>query len=292
MIKIDSVSKAFNDKTVLNNVSIVLENGKITSLIGLNGAGKSTLISLIMNYKKKDSGTIDRGSVSVMPDAESMIEDLTGEEFLNFISGIKNLKLEEKNIYNNLSEQLFIKKDLSKKIKGYSFGMKKKLSFIQAYLGDFDTYIFDEPTSGVDVESARVMMRLLNELKLKNKAILLTSHNIEELQEYSDYVYILKKGKISNHGTVDEIRKSKSDIVYTILFQENPNIEIGKFLKDFKYSLEKNKIEIYSDNVKQINKLMSEMIQNSIQIEYFSKNTESLRDAIFEDTTNSKKEII
>lgn len=282
MIKIESVSKRFKDKLVLNDVSAVLENGRITSLIGLNGAGKSTLISLIMKYKKTDSGVIIKDSVSVMPDAESMIEDLTGEAFLNYISGLKKLTSEDRLTSLTLAEKLFLNRDLKKKIKGYSFGMKKKLSFIQAYLGDFDAYIFDEPTSGVDVESARVMMVMIKELKKRDKAILLTSHNIEELQEYSDYVYILKKGEIVNKGTVEEIRKSKGQSSYTIAINNVINLDITHFIHEHKYNLSEHTIEIYCEDVEKINKIITEILQQNIVIEGFWKNTESLKDAVFE----------
>lgn len=83
--------------------------------------------------------------------------------------------------------------------------MKKKISFIQACIGSFDTYIFDEPTSGVDVQSAQIMMRIIEELKATGAAILLTSHNMDELQRVSDYVYFLDHGRIMQQGTVEEL---------------------------------------------------------------------------------------
>lgn len=286
MIKIDSVTKKFNNRVVLDNVSLTLKNGEITSVIGLNGAGKSTLISLIMNYKRVNSGVIERESVSVMPDAECMIENMTGEEFLRFIAGIKKNILDESE-YLILAERLFIKENLNKKIKTYSFGMKKKISFIQAYIGDFDTYIFDEPTSGVDVESARVMMSLLRELKLMGKSILLTSHNIDELQEVSDYVYVLKKGKIVEKGTVEEIRHQKHEKVYLLTFKNPTKSDFASELQDFQYSLgcgdwDEGTLEVYSNDLENINLLIKVLFEHNCLIEDLSKYSESLKEAVFE----------
>lgn len=287
MIKIDSVTKTFQGNVALNNVSLKLENGEITSIIGLNGAGKSTLISLIMNYKSQDSGTIERGSVSVMPDAECMIENMTGEEFINFLSGIKRINKFDKNQYLILAEKLFIKQDLKKKIKKYSFGMKKKLSFIQAYMGDFDTYIFDEPTSGVDVESARVMMALLKDLKFQGKAVLLTSHNIDELEVICDYIYVLKKGEILEEGTVEKIKNRSRNEAYTLKFVNPKKFNIEYLFHGVQYSLEtgsweEGAIKFYSKNLEEINLLLKALLNHEVVLKGFWVKTESLKESIFE----------
>nr|BAM73621.1 ATP-binding protein [Lactococcus lactis] len=255
--------------------------GKITSLVGLNGAGKSTLISLIMNFKQKDSGTIKRTAVSVMPDAETMIEDMTGEQFLKFISELKKISKEQKKVFYDLADSLFIKDDLKKKIKSYSFGMKKKVSFIQAYIGEFDTYIFDEPTSGVDIESARTMMKYLINLKNQGKAVLLTSHNIDEVQEFSDYIFLLKQGEIVKHGTVEEIINKKNDQSY-ILKLDVTNLEssFDKYCQE-EYIIVGDEITIVSQDLVKVNNLMVKVIQAGGLVVAFGKEQQKLKDVIF-----------
>ena len=277
----DSVSKSFKDNLVLKNVSMDILPGKITSLVGLNGAGKSTLISLIMNFKQKDSGTIKRTAVSVMPDAETMIEDMTGEQFLKFISELKKISKEQKKVFYDLADSLFIKDDLKKKIKSYSFGMKKKVSFIQAYIGEFDTYIFDEPTSGVDIESARTMMKYLINLKNQGKAVLLTSHNIDEVQEFSDYIFLLKQGEIVKHGTVEEIINKKNDQSY-ILKLDVTNLEssFDKYCQE-EYIIVGDEITIVSQDLVKVNNLMVKVIQAGGLVVAFGKEQQKLKDVIF-----------
>ncbi|WP_449450582.1 ATP-binding cassette domain-containing protein [Streptococcus suis] len=139
MIEVKDISKSFKENMVLDSITMTASDGEITSIIGSNGAGKSTLIAIIMGYYFSDRGTFQSGNVSVMPDANAMFEDVTGLEFLNFISDLKNVPREEAVKY---AEILGIKDDLQKKIQGYSFGMRKKISFIQAAIGNFQNYIF------------------------------------------------------------------------------------------------------------------------------------------------------
>ncbi|MCM6841521.1 ABC transporter ATP-binding protein [Lactococcus lactis] len=282
MIKVENVSKSFKNNLVLKNVNMDILPGKITSLVGLNGAGKSTLISLIMKFKEKDSGEVKRTTVSVMPDAETMIEDMTGEQFLKFISKLKKISKEQINLIYDLADSLFIKNDLKKKIKSYSFGMKKKISFIQAYIGEFDSYIFDEPTSGVDIESARIMMNHLINLKKRGKAILLTSHNIDEVQEFSDYIFLLKHGEIVRKGTIEEIINKEEKPIYSLKLNiSNFTESIEKYCSGVEYIVDDNEVEIYSNDLLKLNKLMIEMIKAGGLVISFGKEQRKLKDVIF-----------
>ncbi|MGF0070988.1 ABC transporter ATP-binding protein [Streptococcus orisratti] len=183
MIECEEVRKSFKNNIVIKNVNLKLNNGEITSLIGRNGAGKSTLINLIVGYYHLDSGRISKNSLSVMPDADNIYSSWTGLEFLSFMSKMKKNKLSEALA---MADKLGLTPKIKTKISGYSFGMKKKLSFVQCAIGDYDAYIFDEPTSGVDVPSALVMLDIVKRLKERNAAVLLTSHNIDELERVSD----------------------------------------------------------------------------------------------------------
>lgn len=284
MIKLENISKSFGGKKVLHGVSMKIVPGKITSLIGLNGAGKSTLISLIMEYKKYDLGLIEKGSVSVMPDTQSMVENMTGLEFLRFICQIKPQRKNYQSQINELSSLLFIANDLNKKIKDYSFGMRKKLSFIQAYIGDFDSYIFDEPTSGVDIQSAQVMMELLVDLKKQGKAILLTNHNLEEIQEFSDYVYILKEGHIINEGPVDDIVQNNDQSIYSIHidFRRTQKI-LEKYFDSIKYEENGEEILVFSEDIYKINKIIAKIIDDGGTIKELKKKQTKLRDVVLAD---------
>lgn len=285
MIKLESVSKNFKEKKVLHDISMEIRPGEITALIGLNGAGKSTLISMIMQYKKPDSGIISTDSVSVMPDAHSMIENMTGNDFLNFIVQLKNIRKDAKEQISKLARVLSIDQDLTKKIKDYSFGMKKKISFIQAYIGEFESYIFDEPTSGVDIESAQAMMELLIDLKNKDKAVLLTSHNLEELQEFSDYIYILKNGCVVEEGTIDDFVQKSNECSY--LIQSDLRATGGRTLADYFRSMSYEEKEgtfiVFTDNIKALNIILSKIINDGGVVIEMKKMETKLRELVLSD---------
>lgn len=285
MIECKEVNKKFGTKKVLSNINMRTVNGKITSLIGKNGAGKSTLIGAILDYYQMDSGNITKEGISVMPDADSLYTEISGYEFLNYMCKLKKLATNDQAI--QLAKNLNIENDLHKKIKGYSFGMKKKIGFIQACIGDFDTFIFDEPTSGVDEPSAIIMLEVIDELKKSGAAILLTSHNLDELERVSDYIYIIDEGAIVEEGTVESIISSSGDTdnyFYVLVadkaqlvvekLAEIPNL-VAKVMNDHQVSLE------LIDDDRQLKQILYLLLNNSLSFTEIYKAKTSLRDSVY-----------
>lgn len=277
MIQCRDVTKSFGDKNVIRGVDITLLNGKITALIGKNGAGKSTLIAMMVGYYHLDSGNIQRKTVSIMPDADSMFLSWTGIEFLKFISKIKKVNLSEA---MDLARELGIDKNLKEKIGSFSFGMRKKLSFIQCAIGQYDTYIFDEPTSGVDVPSALIMLKIITRLKLEGAAILLTSHNIDELERVSDYVYILENGKISQEGTVEAVTNQKKEVIYILSSSAATEISNDYLIQEYVKEIHENTIECLFVNEEMAIEILKKLVTNYPIVEFYQKK-ESLLDSIY-----------
>ncbi|QBO35587.1 ABC transporter ATP-binding protein [Periweissella cryptocerci] len=209
MISVDNVSVHFGSKVALNDVSFSVKNGAITSLVGKNGAGKSTVINVLSSYLPRYSGKISKQRLSVMPDADNLYRDMTGYHFLKMMNSIKKNKSMAQT--DALLRELGIWDSRETKIKDYSFGMKKKVAFIQAYIGKFDTYIFDEPTSGVDYAAAKVMMARVRTLAEKDKAVLITSHDMQEIEKVSDSIILIANGHINSQGTLAEISEFLAD---------------------------------------------------------------------------------
>lgn len=283
MIEVKDISKSFKENMVLDSITMTASDGEITSIIGSNGAGKSTLIAIIMGYYFSDRGTVQSGNVSVMPDANAMFEDVTGLEFLNFISDLKNVPREEAVKY---AEILGIKDDLQKKIQGYSFGMRKKISFIQAAIGKFQNYIFDEPTSGVDGPSAQKMLEIILTLKKNGAAILLTSHNLEELERVSDYIYVLEDGKITREGTVIDITSrtyltEKDSWIEYILRVRNIDLLQSKLTEYFPEQIDSETLLIKLSKVDTIYSVFQTLQEVSEYIDEFYLYRRSLRDIIY-----------
>ncbi|MBX9119731.1 ABC transporter ATP-binding protein [Enterococcus faecium] len=285
MIECVEVSKRFKHSNILNDISLRVENGTITALVGKNGAGKSTLIGAILGYFKIESGEIKKKSISVMPDADSLYTDITGYEFLNFVCKLKKLSSNEEAIY--LAKELNLEKDLKKKIEGYSFGMKKKISFIQACIGKYDTYIFDEPTSGVDEPSAIKMLKIVENLKSEGSGILLTSHNLDELERVSDYIYIIENGYIINKGTVEEIvLNSNRTSVHKYILIVDDSYRAALILEELGNIklkiINQNKIEVeMANDSDQIKNIIYYLLENNISFEEFYKIKNNLRESVY-----------
>lgn len=281
MIGCFNIVKSFHGTPVIKGISIEIKNGMITSLVGKNGAGKSTLIGLIMDYYRCDSGEVKKGAVSVMPDADNMYSDWTGLEFLKFISKLKKTDV---SYAINLSKELGLYKNLNSKISGYSFGMKKKLSFIQCAIGDFDAYIFDEPTSGVDVPSALKMLEVVRGLKNRGSAILLTSHNIDELERVSDYIYIIDSGEIIDSGTVKDLINpdSTEKEVYIIHCLDSQKLFNDASIKFTKRIVDENHLEIDLSQSTLPNELLRLLVNSDNTVYEFYKKKRSLIETVYQ----------
>lgn len=289
MITCMNVSKSFEDKKALEQVSLKIKNGQITSLIGSNGAGKSTLIGTIVGYYHIDQGDIQKESISIMPDADTIYQDLTGYQFLKMICGIKACSIDEA---ISLSKDLKIYPHLNKKIDGYSFGMKKKITFIQAYVGKYDSYIFDEPTSGVDGPSSKIMLEKINDLTQSNAAVLLTSHNLDELERISDYIYIIDRGKIIRSGSVNDLlreEKNTDKLVYIIKTPTPADLVTalqGESAGDkiISFEIKEDSLQVVmSDEVDTIKEILKLCLEKDIGIHEFYRPKTSLYESVYGD---------
>ncbi|WP_236048899.1 ABC transporter ATP-binding protein [Marinilactibacillus psychrotolerans] len=267
----------------MKDVSLQVKNNQITSLIGSNGAGKSTLIGVMVGYYRIDSGKVMKSNISVMPDANSLFEDFTGEEFLNFMSKLKKISNTRA---LELADALMLKEDLKKKISGYSFGMKKKISFIQACIGNYDTYILDEPTSGVDEPSAIMMLEIVEQLKESGSAILLTSHNLDELERVSDFVYIIENGEIVSKGSVADIisrKSSQNNLLYVL--KSLKASEIYRTITEY-FNIEikiqsKTELELEIKNEKELREVLSYIFEKEYLITEIYQKKKSLRETVY-----------
>lgn len=284
MIKCLEINKSFKGKKVLNNITMDINNNSITSLIGSNGAGKSTLIGVVLDYYKLDSGKVIKNSISIMPDADTLYNDLTGYDFLTYMSKLKELPSNK--IALSIAEELGIEKNLKDKIEGYSFGMKKKISFIQACIGNYDAYIFDEPTSGVDEPSAIKMLEIIQNLKKSGAAILLTSHNLDELERVSDYIYIIDRGTIIKEGNVTDIIASENvnkNTLYTLKSTDSQKMfkELSSEFQNVMYLLNDYEIEIEIEDDYQLGIIVSFILEKKYSLSEIYKVKKSLRESVY-----------
>lgn len=206
-IKLKNVTKRFEKKVVIDDVSYTFENGKIYGIAGTNGSGKSVLFKLISGLMKTTKGDVVVGGINIgkrgtMPnDLSILIEhpgflpNLTGMENLQLLASIKN-KITKKEIEETLKKvSLYQDKDV--KVKKYSLGMLQRLGIAQALMEKPKILLLDEPFNSMDYEGVNELRKLIKEyVNEKCATLLVTSHNKEDIDILADEVIVLKDGKL------------------------------------------------------------------------------------------------
>lgn len=212
MIIIENATKKFGTQTVLNNVSLTLEDGKIYGFVGQNGCGKTVLFKSICGFIYLDRGTITVDGkvigkdIDIIKDAGIIIES---PGFLPNYSAFKNLKfltMIKDNIGDEQIKSTLISVGLdpeSKKVVGkFSLGMRQRLGIAQAIMENPHILILDEPMNGLDKRGVEDIRKNLMDLKKKGKLILLASHNPLDIDILCDCVYELDAGTIVNQRSI------------------------------------------------------------------------------------------
>jgi len=220
-ISINSLCKNFGSQVVLDNLNLTVKKGQIFGLIGPNGAGKTTTINCLADLLNFDSGKIEvfgQDLISkgveikkrfgiLFENTESLFEYLKGEEQLQFVGEVYGL---DKSTIETRIEELLEYFDLEtfrwKSISEYSKGMKKKLALASILLYNPDLIILDEPFDGLDALTVLKVKDLIKTLKKNGKTILITSHILSYIEDITDEVAIIDKGKIVYQAATKDIR--------------------------------------------------------------------------------------
>ncbi len=225
-LEFKNVSKDYGNKVALNDFNISLEPG-IYGLLGPNGAGKSTLMNLITDNIKRTSGEIlyngkeiltlgkdYRTKIGYMPQQQGMYDTFSAEKYLFYIAALKGITKKEASKEIDKYLKLLNLHDVRKRKLGqYSGGMRQRLQFISALIGNPDILILDEPTAGVDPEERIKMRNYISELS-KDKLVLLATHIVSDIECIASKVLLLKDGKLIKSSTSYELIESIEDKMF------------------------------------------------------------------------------
>ncbi len=209
MITLDNIAKEYNKKTVLHNISMIIEQGQSIAFTGHNGCGKSTLLKIIAGLVKPTTGNVNyEGSFRFhyVPEHFPQIQ-MTAEKYLysqGKMEGIDDTLLKKR--IQSLSQDFFFQSMLKTPMKRLSKGSLQKVGVIQALLKDPDILLLDEPLSGQDIESQQVFIDKINVLRKKGVVILMSCHEPYLLDAISDCEYKLDDGSLNlvNHRSIKE----------------------------------------------------------------------------------------
>lgn len=222
MIQIKNLSKKFRSHTVLNDITINFEN-KTYGLLGENGAGKTTLIRCITGMYSKYDGSIEisgaknkNDMIGYLPQNFGAFKELTVNDMMLFMANQKGLgyKTASSDIASAL-ELVNLSDKTKTKIGKLSGGMLRRFGIAQALLGDPETIIFDEPTTGLDPEERLRFKNIVEKIK-KGKTIILSTHIVEDVDVLCDEIAIMKNGKIIECGDIEYIKSIAKGKVFEI----------------------------------------------------------------------------
>lgn len=219
-IRIENLTKKFEDVTAVDNLSLEIEKGELFGLLGPNGAGKTTVIKTLCGLLHPTCGSIWVGGTDVRKEA-AKVKELIGvcpqdTAAYPFLSGRENVELFgnlhtmpkeklKKNI-EELFEKMSLTEDARRRLGKYSGGMKRRINLIMALVHDPEIAFLDEPTVAMDPQSRIAVWDFIKELKERGKTIILTTHYMEEADELCDRIGIIDNGKLIARGSPKQLK--------------------------------------------------------------------------------------
>lgn len=218
IIEINGLTKSYGDKTVLNGLDFVVEKGETFALLGINGAGKTTTLECLEGLRSYDDGTITiNGKMGIQLQSSTLPENIRPWEAINLFSKWNSDKTSPSS-WKALGLDAFEKKQYRE----LSTGQKRRLHLAIALIGNPDIIVLDEPTAGLDVEGRVELHEIIRELKQQGKTILMSSHDMTEVEMLCDRVAILKEGNIEFIGHLSELTQNEHTSVQITIKSQKP----------------------------------------------------------------------
>jgi len=227
----------------VKKLDLDVSEGEVLGFLGLNGAGKSTTIRILLDLLRPTSGhaaifghdcqkegLVARAMTGYLPGEMGVYSDLTGTAVLDLLAGLNNGKV-SRQYRSELQERLELPDpDLSRKLREYSTGMKRKLGLIQAFQADPRLLILDEPTEGLDPLMQESFYELVAQVRRRGRTVFMSSHVLSEVERVCDRIALLRKGELVLLSTVEEIRRLAPRRVHVYFDQDvmsPPQLPVG-----------------------------------------------------------------
>ena len=290
-LKVENVSKYFDNKLVVDNISFEINEPGVFGLLGTNGAGKTTTIRMILGIIKKDKGEItwngkavDRKNVNFgyLPEERGIYPKSKIFDQLLYFAELKGMKVQEASEeIKNWMERLKIDEYQNMTAEKLSKGNQQKVQFITAILNNPELIVLDEPFSGLDPINTELLKEVIIELVKKGKYIIMSSHQMTSIEEFCKDVVIINKGKTVLKGNLKEIKNSYQANRLEI----NANKDITSYINEAGMTIEKNidnNYEIKIENEEQAHSLMKTLVVQGVRLNKFELQKPSLNDIFIE----------
>jgi ABC-2 type transport system ATP-binding protein len=292
-ISFSSVRKTFGYVTALNNVDITAPAGAVTVLLGPNGAGKTTTVRLTTGAMKADFGAIRvlgldpltngdevRARVGVVPPKPAFYDQLSGRENLAFAATIFGADTSEA---NSAAARFGIEHALDQDVGGYSTGMRTRLALARAVLHDPELLMLDEPTAGLDPESARAVLDLIAEMASRGRTIVMCTHLLHEAEGIADHLVLLEDGDVRTSGNPKDLtRRYMPDPIVIIDAEDRESLTFISQLDGVLDARDDGAIHVTLDSADRVPDIVIELVKRGVRPTRVEPLSPTLEDLYFE----------
>jgi ABC-2 type transport system ATP-binding protein len=231
-IVVSSVAKAFGKAQAVRDVSFEVHKGEIFGLLGPNGAGKTTTIRMILDIYKPDRGQVavlggpmtdaKKECIGYLPEERGLYKDMRVDECVLYLAELKGVpQAQARQRADDFFERLGLAADKKKKVSEFSKGMQQKVQIITTLLHQPELIIIDEPFSGLDPVNTRLVQDLLLDEHKKGTTIVMSTHQMYQVEEMCDRIVLINKGESVLYGGVNDIRRNYADNAVRVTAQGN-----------------------------------------------------------------------
>ncbi len=287
LIEVKKLSKSIHGKEILKDISFEISQGDCVALIGPNGAGKTTLMDCLLGDKFLTAGQARiqglkptdnhlKQSVAILPQENTVVEDLKVKELLTFFQAIYPNSLSDQEIDDLLQFTDKQKNQLASKLSG---GQKRLFSFVLSLIGRPKILFLDEPTSAMDTSTRQHFWEIVNQLKQQGVTIVYSSHYIEEVEHTADRILVLHKGELIRDTTPYAMRSEEQEKHFTLPLTYQSVLEKLDNVTDLE--IKQKALSFATRDAGQVWQVLQE---NGCTIEEIEVRNRTLLDSIFETT--------
>lgn len=302
-IEVSNLTKHYGEVVAVNDISFQVGNGELFGFLGPNGAGKTTTINLLTGLARLDAGKMNISGidctsnpkaaqhlVGIVPDESNLYPELTGFENLCFCAALYGMrKNERQKRARELLDTFGLSDAANRKFAGYSKGMKRKLTFAAGIIHQPPILFLDEPTTGIDVASARQVRHIVADLHRRGTTVFLTTHYIEEAERLCERIAFIVKGKVVKIDRTPDLLqpiKGKNVLILSVSSSEADLSEVmaTAFSQYHFQTANQNQIRIESPEPVNIGPLTRFLEERDIQVTEARRHLPSLEDVFVQIT--------
>lgn len=295
ILKVEKLCKKVGKKEILKNVSFQIDEGDILAFIGPNGAGKTTTIKCILGLQRLTKGSITINGYDIKKDFVKAITHVgclvESPDVYMYLTGMENLKIQAQ-MYKNVVlddilrviELVGLEQVIHDKVSKYSLGMRERLGIAMALLNNPKLLVLDEPTNGLDPEGIKDLRVLLKRLAKTGVGILISSHNLSELENFCNRVCIISKGKILEEASILDL-KQMDEARYVLKVEDSKKVK--EYLTNLDKVLDKQHIEVFKDE-EEVAEFIALLVKHDIKVYEVIKEELTLEEAFMKKSGGNK----